>query len=218
MLPVKHQINLYLPRFRPPKLPREILMLLMVSAITILGVLIVTLAGWLFNSYTESKIEQLQVDKNQKANELKILTAQLPQYRLDSDLEANIQKTEEHIKRQNKIISFLNQDLVEESESFTPLFEQLSQQRVSGIWLSKIEILNSGEDIQLYGSAKTPEKVSQYISGLGEKSAYSGRSFKQINVIQADHARSDFFLSTKKQRSIREQPAATPNVIGVFGL
>ena len=218
MLPVKHQINLYLPQFRPPKLPQEVLTLLMACAITILGVLVVSAGAWLFNSYTESQIERLQSEKEQKKNELKILVNQLPKYQLDSDLEMKIQKAEEQIKRQYKIISFLNQDLVEDSGSFTPLFEQLSQQKISGIWLSKIEILNSGENIQLYGSDQTTEKVSKYISALGEQSSYAGRNFKQINVTQGEHAWNDFFLSTKKQETNPRQYPVTNNVIGGFGL
>lgn len=220
MLPVKHRINLYLPEFRPPKLPRETFLFLMASFLTILGVLIVAIGGWLFNSYTSAQIEMLQVEKNQKTNELKILTDQLPSPHIDTNLEMLIEKEREQSRRQDKVISFLNQDLIKDRRSFTSLFEQLSQQQVNGIWLSKIEILNRGSDIQLYGFAKTPDKVSRYISSLGEKSAYAGRRFKQINVTQGEHPWNEFFLSTRKQDINQEQErsATTKQITGAFGL
>lgn len=218
MLPVKHRINLYLPRFRPPKFPREVFLFLITSFLTILGVLVVSIAGWLFNSYTAAQIEQLQVEQNQRTNELKELTDKLPSLHIDKNLEMRVQRERENVNRHNKIISFLNQDLINDRRSFTSLFEQLSQQQVNGIWLSKIEILNQGSDIQLYGFAKTPEKVSRYILALGEKSAYTGRSFKQINVTQGERAWNDFFLSTKRQETNQEQSTATNKVMGSFGL
>ena len=132
---------------------------------------------------------------------------------VDSSLEARIAREQKQLSQQRRVISFLRQDLINDSSSFTSLFEQLSHQNVTGIWLSKIEILNKSADIQLYGYAQTPNKVSRYISALGEKSAYIGRSFKQINVTQSQQSWNEFFLSTKKE----QEPTAT-TMTGGFDL
>lgn len=213
MLPVKHQINLYLPRFRPPKLPREVIVLLLAGSLTILALFIITLVLWGFNAYTAANIEQLQAEQREHNSELKELLAQLPDMNVDSSLEARIAREQKQLNQQRRVISFLRQDLINDSSSFTSLFEQLSHQNVTGIWLSKIEILNKSADIQLYGYAQTPNKVSRYISALGEKSAYIGRSFKQINVTQSQQSWNEFFLSTKKQ----QEPTAT-TMTGGFDL
>lgn len=213
MLPVKHQINLYLPRFRPPKLPREVIVLMLASSLTILALFIITLGLWAFNAYTAANIEQLQAEQREHNSELKELLAQLPDMNVDSSLEARIAREQKQLSQQRRVISFLRQDLINDSSSFTSLFEQLSHQNVTGIWLSKIEILNKSADIQLYGYAQTPNKVSRYISALGEKSAYIGRSFKQINVTQSQQSWNEFFLSTKKE----QEPTAT-TMTGGFDL
>lgn len=213
MLPVKHQINLYLPRFRPPKLPREVIVLMLASSLTILALFIITLVLWGFNAYTAANIEQLQAEQREHNSELKELLAQLPDMNVDASLEARIAREQKQLNQQRRVISFLRQDLINDSSSFTSLFEQLSHQNVTGIWLSKIEILNKSADIQLYGYAQTPNKVSRYISALGEKSAYIGRSFKQINVTQGQQSWNEFFLSTKKQ----QEPTAT-TMTGGFDL
>lgn len=213
MLPVKHQINLYLPRFRPPKLPREVIVLMLAGSLTILALFIITLVLWGFNAYTAANIEQLQAEQREHNSELKELLAQLPDMNVDASLEARIAREQKQLNQQRRVISFLRQDLINDSSSFTSLFEQLSHQNVTGIWLSKIEILNKSADIQLYGYAQTPNKVSRYISALGEKSAYIGRSFKQINVTQGQQSWNEFFLSTKKQ----QEPTAT-TMTGGFDL
>lgn len=213
MLPVKHQINLYLPRFRPPKLPREVIVLMLAGSLTILALFIITLGLWAFNAYTAANIEQLQAEQREHNSELKELLAQLPDMNVDASLEARIAREQKQLNQQRRVISFLRQDLINDSSSFTSLFEQLSHQNVTGIWLSKIEILNKSADIQLYGYAQTPNKVSRYISALGEKSAYIGRSFKQINVTQGQQSWNEFFLSTKKQ----QEPTAT-TMTGGFDL
>lgn len=214
MLPVKHQINLYLPRFRPPKLPREVIVLMMAGSLTILVLFIITLGLWGFNAYTAANIDQLQAKQSQHSSELKALVAQLPDMNVDTSLEARIAREQKQLEQQRRVISFLRQDLINDRSSFTSLFEQLSHQKINGIWLSKIEILNNSADIQLYGFAQTPSKVSRYISALGEKSAYIGRSFKQINVTQGQYSWNEFFLSTKKQ----QEPTATTAVTGGFRL
>lgn len=220
MLPVKHQINLYLPQFRPPTLSREILLLIKAVAFTVIGLLILTVGLWAINLYTAAKIDQLQIKQNEQSNELSDLIAQQPNMTIDANLEESINKEKKQLAQQGRVISFLRQDLINERSSFTPLFEQLSQQQVSGIWLSKIEVLNNGRDIQLYGFAQTPEKVSRYISALGEKNAYIGRTFKQINVMQGESTWNEFFLSTKKQEknTPQESSVITHRVTGAFGL
>lgn len=207
MLPVKHSINLYLPRFRPPTLSRDIQLLAKAGALTVAGLLTVTLVLWAVNAYTTAEIENLKAEQEAKSNELTALIAQLPNMSIEANLEESINKEKRNLAQQSRVISFLRQDLINDRSSFTPLFEQLSLQQIEGIWLSKIEVLNDGRNIQLYGYAQTPEKVSRYISALGEKNAYIGRTFKQINVIQGDSAWNEFFLSTKKQK-INDQQAS----------
>lgn len=219
MLPVKHQINLYLPRFRPPTLSREVLLLIKAAVSTVAGLFLVALVLWGMNSYTTAKIEDLQTQQSEASDQLAALIAQQPNMNLDENLKESINKEEAQLAQQKRVISFLRQDLINERSSFTSLFEQLSQQKVSGIWLSKIEFLNNGKNIQLYGFAQSPEKVSRYISALGEQNSYIGRTFKQINVTQGDNAWNEFFLSTKKQGSEKEQSSTITNrVIGGFGL
>lgn len=201
MLPVKHSINLYLPQFRPPQLSREIVLLLKVCSITFIGLVVLSIVLFVFKIYSSGQLVQLKEEQKQLNNELTILISQFPNLSIDRDLQDNIEREKKLLTKKNRVISFLRQDSINARSSFTPLIEQLSQQNVSGIWLSKVEIINQGKDIQLTGFAKTPEKVSLYMTMLGTKDAYRGRTFKQINIIKGNAPWNEFFLSTKKKRS-----------------
>jgi Tfp pilus assembly protein PilN len=199
MLPVKHSINLYLPRFRPPQLSPEILLLIKSCLITLIGLVAVAIALLAFQFYSTGQIAELERERKVLDLELATLIAKFPNTSINKNLQASLEREKKLLAKQKRVISFLRQDSISARSSFTPLIEQLSQQDVSGIWLSEIEILGQGKDIQLSGFAKTPEKVSRYITSLGSKDAYRGRSFRQINIVQGDTPWNEFFLSTQKQ-------------------
>jgi Tfp pilus assembly protein PilN len=196
MLPVKHRINLYLPQFRPAQLSQEIMLVVKVCLITVIGLVVVSAALFAFQVFTSGQLVQLEQEQEQLSDELAVLTAKFPNLSIDKNLQASIEREKTLLAKQKRVISYLRQDSISGRSSFTPLIEQLSQQNVSGIWLSKVEIFNQGKDIQLSGFAKTPEKVSRYMTTLGTKDAYRGRAFKQINVIKGNSPWNEFFLST----------------------
>jgi Tfp pilus assembly protein PilN len=201
MLPIKHSINLYLPRFQPPQLSREVLRLITACLISFFGLVAIYAGLLVFHAYSSAHLAELEEEQQKLSRELKTLISQFPNTSIDKNLQASLEREKKLLAKKKRVVRFLRQDFIGARSSFTPLFEQLSQQSVSGIWLSKIEIFNQGKDIQLSGFAKTPEKVSLYITTLGSKNAYRGRAFKYINVMQGKNSWNDFFLSTKKQNS-----------------
>jgi hypothetical protein len=56
--------------------------------------------------------------------------------------------------------------------------------------------LNKGDDIQLFGYAKTPSQVSKYIEMLGDQNSYKGRSFQQIKIKKSIVGGNEFYIST----------------------
>jgi Tfp pilus assembly protein PilN len=166
---------------------------------SLLGLMAVAIALLAFQFYSTGQIAELEREKKILDLELATLIAKFPNTSINKNLQANLEQEKKLLVKQKRVISFLRQDSISARSSFTPLIEQLSQQDVSGIWLSEIEILGQGKDIQLSGFAQTPEKVSQYITSLGSKDAYRGRAFRQINIVQGDTPWNEFFLSTQKQ-------------------
>jgi len=196
---VKHSINLYLPRFRPPELSSAMMLLIKISGLGFILLVIVVSTLFLSQLYLSAQVDTTKIEQQALNDELVAVIAQLPNTVIDKNLVLRIEREKKLLEKQTRVISFLRQDSIKDSSSYTSLVEQLSQQSVKGIWLSKFEVVNQGDDIQLYGFAKTPDQVSRYLTMLGTQPAYQGRAFKQIDINRGSQAWSEFFLSTQEQ-------------------
>ena len=195
---VKQHINLYLPRFRPEQLSAAMQLLVKSTAVALAFLLLVSIILMSSRMILQSQLEKSKQDQLMLTAELDDALAKMPNLMVDNILLEKIENQKELLKKQKRVISFLRQDSINDKASFTPLVEQLSQQSVEGVWLSRFEVINYGKDIQLFGFAKTPDKVSKYLSMLGENEAYQGRVFKQIQVKRGNKSWSEFFLSTQE--------------------
>lgn len=201
MLEVKQSIDLYLPRFRPLELSPAMKQLLHLSLFGLVAVVFFSILLFVIKLYLEEQLAQAKEQQVKLDSELSLVISQVPNIAIDKDLQNQISREEKLLDKQRMVVSFLRQDSISDSRSFTPLVEQLARQNVKGIWLSKFEVINQGKDIQLFGYAKTPEQVSRYLVSLGTQPAYQGRAFKQINVVREENSWSKFFLSTQQERT-----------------
>ncbi len=199
MLQVKHSINLYLPQFQPPQLSLAMKRLVKLTAIAAIGTLVLATLLFVIKLTLAGQLQSAQQEQARLDSELSLVISQLPNITVDKNLQAQIKREEKLLAKQRRVITFLRQDSISDSRSFTPIVEQLSQQNVKGIWLSKFEVINQGQDIQLFGFAKTPEQVSRYLINLGTQPAYQGRAFKQINITRSNNGGNKFFLSTQQE-------------------
>jgi hypothetical protein len=101
-----------------------------------------------FHAYSSGHTAELEKKQQELSRELKTLISQFPNTSIDKNLQANLEREKKLLAKQKRVVRFLHQNSISARSSFTPLVEQLSQQNVSGIWLSKIEIFNQAR-IQL---------------------------------------------------------------------
>jgi len=196
MLDVKQRIDLYLPRFKPAQLSAEIKKLFL-SVVIVFGVMIVSIAILLL---MRSSLDSNLLESKRKGVELTDALAraisQIPNVTADANLVHRIAREKIVIRKKKQVIEYLYKDTISERENFTGLVDQLAQQSVKGIWLDKFEVLNRGQDIQLYGYAKAPRQVSKYIEMLGTQEAYAGRNFQQIHIKKSNQGWNEFYIST----------------------
>jgi Tfp pilus assembly protein PilN len=196
---VKQRINLYLPRFRPEQLSVAIQLLAKSLAAVFILLLVVSILLASTRMIFQSQVEQAEQEQESLNEKLATVLAQIPNMTIDKILQKKIEREQDRLIKQQRVISFLRQDSINDSASFTPLVEQLSQQTVKGVWLSKFEVINQRKDFQLFGFSQSPDKVSKYLTMLGNQEAYQGRVFKQIQVKRGEKAWSEFFLSTQEK-------------------
>jgi Tfp pilus assembly protein PilN len=202
MLEVKQRIDLYLPRFQPAQLSREV-KILFIAIASVFGIFLVTTIVLIL---MKSSLENDVVIKKQEQIELNEALAraisQIPNVTADLNLINRIAREKRVFKKNQKVIAYLYQNTINEGENFTGLVDQLAQQTVKNVWLDKFQVLNQGQDVQLFGYAKTPKQVSQYMKMLGAQPSYDGRNFQQIQIKKSDNGWNEFYISTLTQEAV----------------
>ncbi|HCM05169.1 MAG TPA: hypothetical protein DIC30_04065 [Oceanospirillales bacterium] len=196
MTEVKQKINLYLPRFQPERLSKEARELFLSIFATFGFLSVIVIALLLINYASEVEVTEKEKEGALLNSELEEAISKIPNTTPDANLINRIAKEKLSIAKKQKVIAYLYQDTISEGENFTSLVDQLAQQGVKGVWLNKIEVLNKGDDIQLFGYAKTPSQVSKYIEMLGDQNSYKGRSFQQIKIKKSIVGGNEFYIST----------------------
>lgn len=206
MLPVKQSINLYSAEFRPPELPAGAKRLLQVCGAIMAVNLVLFILLLAVQGLYKGNLQDAQFQQQALTERLNTLTASLPKRTPDATLVARLEREKEAILKRRKVIEYLRNDSLYDSNDFVAPVAQLEQQDVEGIWLSRFSLLNKGQDIELYGLAKQPKQVSAYLSQLSTRTAYEGRAFRKIEVMRSEHGNwSEFFLSTRPDEAVAEE-------------
>ena len=211
MQKIKQSINLYLPRFQPAQLSAEVKQLFIALILAVLASILSIALSAVYASYYKEERAISEKSKIQLSAELEKVIAQVPDKTPDKNLIERLTKKEHLLIRKQKVIEYLYRDTINEGESFTLLVSELSKQQIEDVWLSKIEVLNKGKDIQLYGYAKYPDTVSSYLEMLSNQPSYQGRGFKRIEINKLERW-SEFYISTLSKIENEELNVETAEV------
>lgn len=199
MLEIKQSIDLYSEEFRPAKLPEPVRQLLMVLGAVVAINFLVGIILLATDQYAQYHLANSEAEQTRLNQELSDLIAQMPNRTVDRKLEQQLKREKLMVNKREKVIKFLQQDSVFDTEGYTDIVAQLANQNVSGIWLKRFSILDGGKNVELQGIVNKPSLVSRYLQQLGTQSAYQGRAFRQININAAEQGKwSHFFISTKE--------------------
>ncbi|MCD8523451.1 MAG: hypothetical protein LRY66_04310 [Saccharospirillaceae bacterium] len=194
---IQQRINFYLEEFRPPVLPqpiRRLLWQLLLSVLLMLcvGLMVLAYRQWLWN--TEQQAEQLT---QRLTLQLEHEMARRPPLVVDSGLQQQVEAARRQLSNSQKILLYLSREHLQQSQSLTPLIAQLGEQPVTGIWLQGFSLRDAGQHVRLLGFVDDPARLSGYVSALLQRSAYSGKSFRQIDVQRTGERWLSFVLDTE---------------------
>jgi len=197
---VKQSIDFYLDEFKPPRLPDDLKFILVgvglhaVFAVVLIG-------GLLINGYVQSAyFQRMSMKQSDVERQVSNIENERPSLQLDPALVAERDSAGNSLESSRRILQYLTQQDIGESHSFSGLVTDLSEQRVSGVWLSGFRFSGEGHHVRLTGHAFDPVKVSAYAGSLLDKPSYQGRSFRFIQVGQEDEkSYLSFVLDTRNK-------------------
>ncbi len=209
---VKQRIDFYLDEFKPPRIPDDLKFI--VTGLAIHGAFAVLLiAGLLVNGY----IQQGYLDKmvqRQSAVEAQVanIENERPSMQLDADLVAERDTAANNLESSRRILQYLTQQDVGQSQSFRGLVNGLENQQVSGVWLSGFRFSDEGRHIRIKGHAVNPVNVSGYAEDLLDQESYQGRSFRLIQVSKEEDQPYLTFVLDTRNKDDKETPASKPSL------
>jgi Tfp pilus assembly protein PilN len=91
--------------------------------------------------------------------------------------DADIARLTAERDRKSQALAALASREVATTTGFSPQFIGLARQRLSGLWLTRIEL--AGSQLTLQGVALSDELVPRYVRRLGGEEVFAGTSFQQ---------------------------------------
>lgn len=193
-------VNLYVAELRPRRVILPARQLLLAWLLVLLAIMALqALLQWRA-AQAEAALRQAQQGFQSTQRALESVEARLAQYAPDEGLRAEIQRLSRHLQATRALQGALRPDDGRATaQTFVGLLEGLSRQRLDGLWLTGINLLDEGREVQLRGRMIQPELLPIYLQRLQSEPAFSGRSFNVMNLQASDAPESrdlEFFIGT----------------------
>lgn len=175
---MKH-INLYQSAFHPPRTVVPARQILTGGAVFLCGLL--ALYAWDAWRLTQLKREVGQLTARATTLEAQVNSGQATQL-ADPHVLAEAERMETRLHNLQRAQDALNSGALGSETGYSGHFRALSRARVAGAWLTRVEIDERGQAMNLHGRALTGEDSARLIAGLRREPLFVGLSFATLAV------------------------------------
>ncbi|HIJ83095.1 MAG: hypothetical protein HW380_866 [Magnetococcales bacterium] len=122
------------------------------------------------------RLGQIEIKVNQ-------LIKQYPPQETDTALEKRIGQIEGSIMMKRLIVQILEGGYdFGNTHGFSEYFRELAREKLDGIWITRMRILNGGERFGLYGKSVNPQAVPIMVNQFQNSTQLSGHTYSQIKM------------------------------------
>ena len=102
----------------------------------------------------------------------------------DIGVEAELTRVEAENKALHGVTAILEQNRVGDPRGYSAYFQALGRTRVSGLWLTGVQVDGSTAELGLRGRALNAELLPGYLAGLAREPALQGKAFGRVEIAQ----------------------------------
>lgn len=179
---IRQKINFYSDEFRPPRLARDVSILLRNMALTSVLMLILAALALVLKLWMHSRVDAAQATSDALIAAIEQEQQRRPPLVADPQLQKELDKARQQLINSQRVLTYLSREGQELPPSFTALVSQLGDVKTDGIWLSGFSMDGSGNHIELRGFAQKAARVSPYVEALAQQPAYQGMAFRQVEI------------------------------------
>jgi hypothetical protein len=152
-----------------------------------LGLLSALMLG--YYGYAQKQLSLLTMQRNQVAEELTGMQAQLKQtallhapHELNKALLDQIVQLEQKEAMQQQVLQTVNLSSATPEKGYAALMRAFAKQSIDGLWLTSFSIDSNTERLNISGRTLQADLVPEYISRLGNEPALKGKLFSALNM------------------------------------
>lgn len=177
---MRHEINLFDPTLRKPKVLLPARQVLIAWACAALGLLLVY--GWeaMAVGRADSHAKALQAEAEALKDQVRKLGEVRAARQPSAEIQATIARRESARHDRVAVLERLRDTDFGSTEGHARFLRALARQAPAGVWLTGVIVGGSGQDIRLEGRTLEPPLVARYLSNLGAESPLKGHAFNVL--------------------------------------
>ena len=209
---MKQQVNLLAPMFRKQRALFGARITLGILGL-VAGVLaLIYLATAWRGVALASEQQQLEARRTTVTKQLDELSAQIKGGGKNAELVAELTQLQTERKRKLSALEALSRRELGNTAGFSPQFIGLARQRIGGLWLTRIELTNGGQQMALQGITRSEELVPRYLKLLGAEPVFSGTEFEHAALQREGEAQAQMKFELRTRLKLPRKSADTPPV------
>lgn len=200
---MRQQINLYRGRLveqaEPFQSKQAGLLLLLVVIVTTF------FAGFSYWQLSQSQKQYtaLKEEQKQMSSRVSELEKQYPEPQENALLQQKIRRLERQITGQRQALQYFADKDSSSNTAILASLEGLARYPYRGLWLSRVRLMQQGEEVELAGSALEARQIPDYLQMIGDNNIFGGKVFAQLKVkrMQEQRNRVDFTLGSNREKN-----------------
>ncbi|WUR15786.1 MSHA biogenesis protein MshA [[Empedobacter] haloabium] len=179
---MSQQINLFNPRFQKQKRYLTAPALVLMLGAALFGSLAFAVAARGRVVTLEKEVARLNEQVKAAETRRDTALAQLVPRSKDAAVELQLTQAEAENRALHGVADILEQNRVGNPHGYSEYFQALARGRVSGLWLTGVEIDGAQADIGLRGRALQAELLPGYLNGLARQPVLQGKAFGHVEI------------------------------------
>jgi len=179
---MSQQINLFNPIFLKQKKYFSAVAMLQALALLVAGSLVVA-------AYATYQVSTLTREAALSIAQLQTAQTQLEKVRADygprqksAALEKQIQKLETETQAYKQIFDILQKGELGNTNGYSAYLGAFARRIVDGVWLTGVNLVGAGNEVELRGRALRPDLIPAYINNLKREPIMQGKSFATLEM------------------------------------
>ncbi len=179
---MSQQINLFNPRFRKEKRYLTAPALTLMLAAALAGSLAFAVAARSRAAGLEAEAAAVKAQLAEAETRKQTVLAALVPRAKDAAVEEALAAGEADSRALRGVSAILEQDKVGNPHGYAAYFHALARNRVTGLWLTGVQVDGAQADIGLRGRALQAELLPGYLNGLAREPVLQGKAFGHVEI------------------------------------